>query len=334
VNDTSGWSLCIGAGTNTPVLPDWFSLVEQLINKNCIPEETIDIDTFRAMGFSADAMIQAVKNRLHIDDVDFVHMISEEIYSPIKNFVSPKEWKSFIKIHETTNLAGVSKKEWKDFASIKDNLLKSTSANLLAQAVSNAIINDYSPKSILTFNGEALFLALLNYYCWANMEDNSAKFDRIVNGISYKHKNRIPYIHCHGVLPINDSKQRKGYNAIEKLVFLENSYLQLANSPMSWQAINFIDNCMQSKMVFVGLSLTDPNMRRWLGWIHSNKIQEFKNNGIAFNESSEHFWIKKLPNTEVEKVWLEESVAHLGVRLVWINEWNQVGEAINKMIGL
>ena len=98
----------------------------------------------------------------------------------------------------------LTKKEWKDFASIKDNLLKSTSANLLAQAVSNAIINDYSPKSILTFNGEALFLALLNYYCWANMEDNSAKFDRIVNGISYKHKNRIPYIHCHGVLPIND----------------------------------------------------------------------------------------------------------------------------------
>lgn len=126
---------------------------------------------------------------------------------------------------------------------------------------------------------------------------------------------------------------RNTYSDVSGMVTPIGRNLQ-ANSPMSWQAINFIDNCMQSKMVFVGLSLTDPNMRRWLGWIHSNKIQEFKNNGIAFNESSEHFWIKKLPNTEVEKVWLEESVAHLGVRLVWINEWNQVGEAINKMIGL
>ena len=96
------------------------------------------------------------------------------------------------------------------------------------------------------------------------------------------------------MLPINDAKPRKGRNANEKLVFLEESYLQLANSPMSWQAINFIENCMQSKMVFVGVSLSDPNMRRWLGWIHNNKVQELKSNGIAYSESTEHFWINNL----------------------------------------
>lgn len=57
----SGWSLCIGAGTSVPVLPDWFSLVEKLIAKNCIAEDIIDIDVYKRMGFSADAMIQAVK---------------------------------------------------------------------------------------------------------------------------------------------------------------------------------------------------------------------------------------------------------------------------------
>ena len=327
VQNSLGWSLCVGAGTSVPILPDWFSLVERLINHNCSSKDKIDINVYKGMGFSADAMIQAVKNRLHVNDDKFIHMLSEEVYAPIKNKVSLTEWKSFIKVHEVFTLAGITDKEWRDFEKIKDSLLIDTSANLLAEVVVDAINHEQAPKAILTFNGEAIFLALLNYYYWINRIDNKNKFNRIVNGISCKYVNRIPYIHCHGVLPINDAKQRKGRNANEKLVFSEESYLHLANSPMSWQAINFIENCMQSKMVFVGVSLSDSNMRRWLSWIHNNKMQELKSNGIADIESTEHFWINKKPKSEVEKVWMEESVAHLGVRLVWIDEWSQVGIA-------
>ena len=109
--------------------------------------------------------------------------------------------------------------------------------------------------------------------------------------------------------------------------------MQLANSPISWQAINFIENCMQRKVVFVGVSLSDANMRRWLGWIHSNKMEEFSVNGLKCKDATEHFWINKKPKTDVEKTWMEESVAHLGVRLVWIDEWNQVGDVLGKMLG-
>lgn len=334
VQNNSGWALCIGAGTSIPILPDWFSLVEKIINNHCSSKDIIDIDVYKNMGFSADAMIQAVRNKLYVDDDEFIRMLSQEVYAPIKDNISPKEWKTFIKIHEAHTLAGITNEQWQVFEKIKDSLLINTSANLLADVVTDAINNEQAPKAILTFNGEAIFLALLNYYYWKKRKNNKNKFDRIVNGISIKHVNRIPYIHCHGVLPINDVAQKKGRIANEKLVFLEESYLQLANSPMSWQAINFIDNSMQSKMVFVGVSLSDPNMRRWLGWIHSNKIQEFNNNKISFIDSTEHFWINKKPKTKVEKTWMEESVAHLGVRLVWIDEWNQVGEVVKKMLGL
>ncbi len=332
VQTNLGWSLCIGAGTSVPILPDWFSLVERLIKNNCRPEDKIDIDVYKGMGFSADAMIQAVRNRLHVSDDEFIYLLSEEVYAPIREKITLTEWKSFIKIHEAFMLSSITDKEWKDFETIKDNLLIDTSANLLAEVVVEGIRKEQAPKAILTFNGEAIFLTLLNYYYWMDRADNKNKFDRIVNGISYKQIDRIPYIHCHGVLPINGAKPRKGRKANEKLVFLEESYLQLANSPMSWQAINFIENCMQSKMVFVGVSLSDPNMRRWLSWIHNNKVQELKSNGITYIESTEHFWINKKPKSEVEKIWIEESVAHLGVRLVWIDEWNQVGMALKKML--
>lgn len=41
VKDSSGWALCIGAGTSMPVLPDGFSLVEKLINKNFVITDVI-----------------------------------------------------------------------------------------------------------------------------------------------------------------------------------------------------------------------------------------------------------------------------------------------------
>ena len=114
----------------------------------------------------------------------------------------------------------------------------------------------------------------------------------------------------------------------------EDNYLELANNSFSWQATSFIDNCMNRRVVFCGVSLTDANMRRWLSWIHANKMAEFKENGLDCKDATEHFWICKKPNTIQEKIWLEESVAHLGVRLVWIDEWNQTGKVLKRMLGL
>lgn len=329
------WSLCIGAGTSLPLLPDWYTLVERMIDKYCDPKDKISIDTYKKMGFTADAMIQAVRNHIGGTDEDFAQKLSEEVYAPIKNKLTRDEWKSFVKIHDSFDLNTFKNEDWKTFERIKDKLFINTSANLLAEPIVMAINKEIGPKSILSFNGEAIFLALLKYYYKESCSGSKKlKFDRIVNGMHRIHSSRIPYVHCHGILPINGAKTKKGYKADTKLVFTEERYLKIANSPMSWQALQFIENCMNSKMVFVGVSLTDANMRRWLGWIHGNKMEEFAENEIHCKDSTEHFWIRKRPGTDIEKKWIEESVAHLGVRLIWIDDYNQIGEVFKKMLGL
>ena len=70
------------------------------------------------------------------------------------------------------------------------------------------------------------------------------------------------------------------------------------------------------------------------GTTPKRKMAEFKENGLDCKDATEHFWIRKKPNTIQEKIWLEESVAHLGVRLVWIDEWNQTGKVLKRMLGL
>ncbi len=106
-----------------------------------------------------------------------------------------------------------------------------------------------------------------------------------------------------------------------KLIFAEDSYLQLSNNAFSWQATNFINTCMNQRVVFVGVSLTDPNMRKWLSWIHKNRMNEYSELGLDVKDSTQHYWIKKLPKTLEEKLWIEAVVSHLGVRIIWINNW-------------
>ena len=271
---------------------------------------------------------------MHLSDKKFIKLLSDEIYRPIRTALTAQEWDTFVKIHETEHLSCITKENWKQYSGIIDRMFAATSANLMAEVVIDAVHEGVGPRSILSFNVEAVFLTLLNYYYMLTGNSNKVLFDRIANSIHVQKHDRIPYFHCHGVIPINGYNARKGHLASDKLVLTEDNYLELANNSFSWQATSFIDNCMNRRVVFCGVSLTDANMRRWLSWIHANKMAEFRENGLNCKDATEHFWIRKKPNTVQEKIWLEESVAHLGVRLVWIDEWNQTGEVLRRMLGL
>ena len=64
-----------------------------------------------------------------------------------------------------------------------------------------------------------------------------------------------------------------------------------------------------------------------------NRIQELRDRNAYRGFSTSHYWINVLPASSHERLWIESSVAHLGIRLVWINNWNEVGQALNSMLG-
>jgi hypothetical protein len=117
-------------------------------------------------------------------------------------------------------------------------------------------------------------------------------------------------------------------------VFSEDQYLNLANMSYSWQAGAFTNAASQFRLCLVGVSLVDPNMRRWLSWVQSNRVDELR----AFNNdpvvSTSHFWIEKEYGDPALETWIEAAVAHLGVRLVWIKSWADVSSVMEAMIGV
>lgn len=342
VNKRCGWALCIGSGISVPIFPNWYQLVEEIIKSNCEPSEAIEITKLKELGISADGMIQSVKNILNVEDDMFAMILSESLYSKLRMNLSEKEWKNISKVLDSSNPNVLNDRVWKEFIKVRNKLFYKTSANAIAKVVLKSIEQGIGPQSILSFNAEALLLAIINSYIREpyigkikrRNDTCKGKFDKIVSGISNRSSQKIPYIFCHGTLPTYESPYKKFEFGMHKLVFSESSYLQLSNNAFSWQANSFINMCANHRVIFIGLSLTDANIRKWLSWVHSNRIDEYKKYNLDTNESTNHYWINKKPKTDIEKKWIEASVAHLGIRMIWINDWDEIGVALGKLLNI
>ena len=340
----SGWSLCIGAGASMPVFPSWPELVKKLAAID--PKATPDMADRLLLSYSPDALIEAAKHILKLDDIGFSQLLTTELYSHLKDEAGPKLWPDIVRCLETDILSNVKLSQWESFITFFQThpIFSKITALELSEIITESLNKDFAPFSILSFNAEPLLFALINAqvarkHDWIRPHgaQNPPKqsVDKLTRGISNRVKERVQYIFCHGLLPVLDSEIKKpNSNSVDKLVFSETQYLTLSNAVMSWQATSFVESCMNRTMVFVGVSLSDSNMRNWLSRVAQNKIKElnevFGHNG----DSTSHFWIQKHPGSESEATWIESSVSHLGVRLVWVSEWDEVGTTLRKMLGI
>src|ERR1039458_2440530 len=90
--ETTGWSLCVGAGISKPFFPDWLKLVEQLIRHD--PSVTSSKPLFDELRqvFSLDALIETARDRLQLGDDEFAEKLSALLYADFKSMVKDPHW--------------------------------------------------------------------------------------------------------------------------------------------------------------------------------------------------------------------------------------------------
>ncbi|MDI1241062.1 MAG: SIR2 family protein [bacterium] len=295
--------------------------------------------------FSYDALIQSAKDRLVLSDEEFTKLLVEALYANVRSRLDDDQWSDFVNAMGAMQLGRLGLGEWRRFLATFSATFPNTSAFSLAEILVDVLDTSIAPDAIVSFNAEPLLMALINGLLANNIAWPSGtpphagllktKFDVVTRGISDRKSGRIPFVFCHGLLPVPGTPGTKlSSHSIDKLIFSEGAYLQLANTAFSWQSSMFIDTCLSNTVVFVGLSLTDSNMRRWLAWIQANRLQELQSMGTHDVESTTHYWIEKVPASTTSKRWIESCVAHMGVRLIWINDWKEVGLVFKTLLGL
>lgn len=330
-----GWALCIGAGTSLPVFPDWNRLVRRLFDR-ISPAGAERLEESLGRLFSPDALIQAA-SIINDDSPGFAEILAEELYRDLLSEISPADHELVLRALHVSRPGDMSVAKWTRFLELLHGLWDGRmSALAIAPLVSEALGTQRSPAAILSFNAEPLLFAVINAHqaCAAKGDERGApqRLDRIVRGISNRSVDRIPYVFCHGMLPIPGTDLTAHGGAPDTLVFSESAYLQLAARVYSWQATSFLEACAARRVVFIGLSLTDSNMRRWLSWVHDGRLAEIESIGKGRAISTQHYWLNLDPGDAELRSWIEASVAHLGVRLIWLNSWDAVGPVLARML--
>jgi hypothetical protein len=262
-------------------------------------------------------------------------VISKLLYEELKSKLDSKGWALVKRLFKDSSLGRITEADAAEMLSLITTHYPKATCFQIAEVLTRAVENELAPSSIISFNAEPLVLAVTNSYLRANSEVPRHKlFDVSVRGISHRRRERIPFHFCHGLLSLPGENPRRNESSLDKLVFSETEYLGLAGSMFSWQSAVFLEAAMRNTIVFVGLSFSDPNLRRWLGFVHSNRLAELRRIGSDTRASTHHYWLNRRPTSLNERRWIEASVAHLGVRLVWLNDWSTIGETLLKMLDL
>lgn len=159
--------------------------------------------------------------------------------------------------------------------------------------------------SIITFNFDDLLEK--------NLKKNKIEHKGIYTEGFRNKPDEIPIYHVHGFLPSSGRINEK-----MNIVFSEDAYHDQFTDPFSWSNLIQLSKFSQNTCLFVGLSLSDPNLRRLLD--------------VAYRKDpakgTRHFMIQKRDskssrNRLIESL-KEQDAASLGLSIIWTETFNDI----------
>ncbi len=127
---------------------------------------------------------------------------------------------------------------------------------------------------------------------------------------------KVDIYHVHGLLPFDKYNEEK---FTDSLIFNESEYYYLYNNPYSWNIAKQLHDFIFKTNIFIGISLTDPNMKRLL---------ELASNFLKFN----FIFMKKEDNFD-SNTFRDVTNYFFSYDLItiWIDDYKEIGERLNKL---
>ncbi len=311
------FSLFLGAGVSSSAgMPDWNTLLNSLF----VTYLTQEFDGDGAVG---DKDISDLVARLNSIDEPSALMAARYLRKGLSK--SDGEAKDFI--------GAVTKNLYKlrntDFA-IDSELIKSIASMCLPRRTGAKV------KSVVTYNFDDLLERQLS--------NNSILHRCIYTDNESYDPDELPVYHVHGFLP----EDRKSYDGLDNstLVFSEEGYHQIYSDSYHWSNLVQLNSFRESNCLMVGLSMTDPNLRRLLD-ISSKNIERSKHFAFMKRLSSNEFCYetfsgkksKVIDNVESAERFLErhhtlneELMKELGVTIIWYENYDDIPEIIKAVV--
>ncbi|MEO8900408.1 MAG: SIR2 family protein [Polyangiaceae bacterium] len=144
----------------------------------------------------------------------------------------------------------------------------------------------------------------------------------------------IPVYHVHGFLP-RDGLARRWRDAPDTLVFTDAEYWATAASPLTFANRVMAQALHDSSCIFVGVSMTDVNLIRWLGVRHNAIRDDIAAQGTYTAAAARartrdallrHFWVRR--DDSDPSGLISELLLARGVRSVSLEGWGSPFEKL------
>ena len=327
------WTLCTGAGISKGIAPDWFDLTHFVVS-TCLAED-VERDKFaeivKSSGWTLDSWIQAAAN---------VHYANGGAHDQFRDFI---ESCLYSKVREKAKGYGLEKylTTVLNFPNraLKDQIINvcqfiehefaNSSLVQVGKFLIEANICGKSPKAILTFNADTFLETYITiklremHYIGPGPHGHPEYPFVQVTRPSNSNGVKTPIIHCHGSVSPIPHKGVPHRDARDRLIFLEEEYLAAASSGAAWAETMFLYYAQCTRMAFVGMSMSDSNVRRWMRATSLEKQKDELAFGFSGRINPDHLWVKPRPS-ELEQQLALHSLCHLGVRPAWINSWAEL----------
>ncbi|WP_424355848.1 SIR2 family protein [Methanobacterium sp. MBAC-LM] len=194
--------------------------------------------------------------------------------------------------------------------SIKPNSILYHVTDLCKPVLGKTIVH-----SIITYNYDDV----LEYY----LEKKGIKKDIIYREYEVPKNRKLPIYHVHGFLPQKGKITPEMENSI---VFEEKEYHTQYKDPYSWQNLIQLNLLKEKTVLFVGLSMNDPNLRRLLD-IAKSYSKDIKHFAII----KDHWETKSEKLANIYRSMEEDVFEELGVNVIWFRDYSEINEIITEI---
>lgn len=186
--------------------------------------------------------------------------------------------------------------------------------------------------SVVTYNFDDLLESLL--------EDQGSAYRSIYYSERLANESELPIYHVHGYLP----RTRSGFERLDNSIFAfsEEGYHELFRDPYHWTNIVQLNLLRERTCLFLGLSFSDPNLRRLLeiaargsdhprhfAFMRRTSLADLKNRS-TFNSSISESTVKAFLATH--HALQERVLAELGVQVIWFEDFAEMPRALLSLI--
>lgn len=307
------FSLFLGAGVSSSAgLPDWDTLLNSLF-VSMLTDESQNRVT------DNEGILSIVKRLRQIDGPSAL-MLARYVRRGLSTG-SKVEQDQFVQA-VTKQLYGLRNRRF----SLQSPLIKAI-ANLCTPTRTGAKV-----RSVITYNFDDLVER--------ELETRGLQYRSIFEEVDLAAPEELPVYHVHGFLP----EERSKYSALERstLVFSEEGYHQIYGEPYHWSNLIQLSALKETTCVMVGLSLTDPNLRRLLeiaaksvdrprhfAFLRRVDVEKFtKEDGktaIRAALSTTRSFLERHHNLN------EEVMRELGVTVIWYESYDEIPAILHKI---